>query len=316
VDTASSWARLLGIALIFVVFGGLGAVFYLLIFNRRTRQGLHDLAVGSFVVRGPAAAIPRSLATPRLHLIVACAWLAAMLIAPAVASWLARTSNLANAMIPLGSLQSALQAQVGRGKVKVTKGATTISTVRTGTSTTPFLQVDAQIAECRDQSDADAVMPVIAETVLNLHPDLLGAQVLIVQVSCGFDLGLAHWAKSARRALDVAGWRQQIAISHDSPDANWIRFYQTGTGSAPNVVWNTQYYIDVGSIRREGNLLRYRTRVFHADEDRADIFEMVADCAARTRGQMPSRSLYDTYEGTLGGEEIKRACELAARIAQ
>ncbi len=34
-----------------IVFGVGGATLYLLIFNRNTRQGLHDLAVGSYVVR-------------------------------------------------------------------------------------------------------------------------------------------------------------------------------------------------------------------------------------------------------------------------
>lgn len=45
-----------------LVFGVGGATLYLLIFNRNTRQGLHDLAVGSYVVRavdtGPVEAKP------------------------------------------------------------------------------------------------------------------------------------------------------------------------------------------------------------------------------------------------------------------
>ena len=33
-----------------LVFGGLFSVFYLYLFNRRTRQSLHDLVAGTFVV--------------------------------------------------------------------------------------------------------------------------------------------------------------------------------------------------------------------------------------------------------------------------
>src|SRR5476649_1025783 len=40
-----------GVPAALVVLGGLLALTYLLVFNRRTRQSLHDLAVGAFVVR-------------------------------------------------------------------------------------------------------------------------------------------------------------------------------------------------------------------------------------------------------------------------
>jgi uncharacterized RDD family membrane protein YckC len=64
VDIASTGplVSVLGALLSCVVFGGLGATVYLFICNRRTRQALHDLAVGSFVVRGEP--VPIGLATP------------------------------------------------------------------------------------------------------------------------------------------------------------------------------------------------------------------------------------------------------------
>lgn len=42
-----------GVAVAVVGLGGVSALAYLLVFNRRTRQSLHDLAVGAFVVRVP-----------------------------------------------------------------------------------------------------------------------------------------------------------------------------------------------------------------------------------------------------------------------
>lgn len=51
-----------GILGFIVVFGVGGSTLYLLITNRATRQGLHDLAVGSYVVKagepGPVGAMP------------------------------------------------------------------------------------------------------------------------------------------------------------------------------------------------------------------------------------------------------------------
>ena len=84
-----------------------------------------------------------------------------------------------------------------------------IAMVRAGTSTTSFLQVVAQPGEGHE--DLDALLPVIASTVLNLHPDLLGNQVLIVQVQRRFDLGIAGWSQSHRETRDATGWRERLA---------------------------------------------------------------------------------------------------------
>lgn len=200
---------LLGAFLIFVVFGGIGAIVYLFVFNRRTRQSLHDLAVGSFVVRGPPAAVPIGLSTPRLHLIVIGCWLTLALIAPGVGIWVARDSSLTASLKPLGELQAAIKAQLGVRQVKITVGHTTTAAVRAGTSTTSYLKVVAQPGE--GHKDLDALLPVIASTVLNLHPDLLGNQVLIVQVVRGFDLGIVRWSQTHGEALDAAAWREKLA---------------------------------------------------------------------------------------------------------
>jgi hypothetical protein len=105
-----------------------------------------------------------------------------------------------------------------------------------------------------------------------------------------------------------------LIASNSAHGENWIHYYQTGKGRPPNVVWNVHYYIDSDSIRREGNLLSYRAKVFNSDEElsNANTFtEMVVDCAAKTRGQVPSHELYATYEGTVGGEELKTVCRWA-----
>lgn len=215
VDATSLGPRLLGVVLAFVVFGGLGAISYLFVFNRSTRQSLHDLAVGSFVVRGPGVAIPTGLTTPRLHLIIVGCWLALALIGPVAVSWLARKPDITASMKPLGELQSALKTQFGVQHVTVTRNTTTMATVRTGTSTTSYLQVEVQVAAWHDQPDA--VIPMIAGSVLDRYPDLLGAQALIIQVSSGFDLGIATWSRSNREALDAAGWREKLARLHAPP---------------------------------------------------------------------------------------------------
>jgi hypothetical protein len=200
----------------FAVFGGLGSIVYLFVFNRRTRQSLHDLIVGTFVVRAQPLIASIRLSTPRLHLIVVGSWLAFALIGPGVAAWVTDQSSVAESLKPLTEIQTAIDAQVGVRRVAVMMGETTISAVHTGTSTMSYLQVEAQLHELPD--DVDAVLAEIAGVVLKLHPDLLGADILIVQVRHGFDFGVAGWSEAHREALDLATWREKVRSRPPRPN--------------------------------------------------------------------------------------------------
>ena len=201
--------------LVVVVFGGLGAIIYLFVFNRRTRQSLHDLSVGSFVVRSPSAEIPPGLSTPRLHLIAVGCWLALVLIVAEVGAW--RESSGSQTANPLGILQTAIKGQPGIAQAKVTKGSTTVAWMRSGSSTTSFLRIDARLAEPRD--DFDALLTTIAGTVLDLYPDLLGSQLLIVRAELRFDFGIVSWSSARQEALDATAWREKLRRRSVRPDS-------------------------------------------------------------------------------------------------
>jgi uncharacterized RDD family membrane protein YckC len=132
------------VALLFVVvFGGLGTIVYLYIFNRRTRQSLHDLAVGSFVVRAMAerTPVPASLATPRLHLYVVGCLFALMLALPIAAGLMEDDSTSRSAQAPLVELQRAIQVEHGIAQVGISTLTSTITTARSGTRTVTALEV-------------------------------------------------------------------------------------------------------------------------------------------------------------------------------
>jgi len=220
VDPVSAGGILLAYFLIFVVFGGLGAIVYLFIFNRRTGQSLHDLAVGSFVVRGPPAAIPIGLSTPQLHLIVVSLWLALALIAPAaIFNWVIHESGVAESIKPLVELQDAIKKRLDLRLVGVTMGKTSTAVIGTGgagTSTTSLLKVDAQLNHWNDD-EFEALLPKIAGTVLDLHSDLLGNDQLIVKVTRSFDLGIANFSDIRREQLDAAAWRANLSSLNFRP---------------------------------------------------------------------------------------------------
>jgi uncharacterized RDD family membrane protein YckC len=199
---------LLGDLLVFAVFGCGGAIVYLFVFNRRTRQSLHDLAVGSFVVRGPPPVAPIGVSIPHVHLKVIGCWLVLALIAPGVGIWAVHESGLTESLKPLGELQSAIKTQLDVRQVRVTMGSTSTAWLGAGPSTTSYLQVDAQPGA--SQKDLVTLATRIGEAVLDLHPDLLGKQLLIVRVERGFDLGIARWSQSHREAHDAAAWREKL----------------------------------------------------------------------------------------------------------
>jgi uncharacterized RDD family membrane protein YckC len=207
-------SEILGALLIFIVFGGLGAILYLLIFNRRTRQSLHDLAVDSFVVRNQPIHLPIDLFTPRLHLIVIGSWLVVTLIVPG--ALISSRFGLPEVR-PLSGLQATIPRRVPVHRVKVVIESTTFTTIRAGSWAQSVLRVDAQPNEL--EADLDALLLRIAGVVLDVHPDLLGKQVLIVNVSRGFDLGIANWNVGRQEQLDGAGWREKLRQSRGRPGA-------------------------------------------------------------------------------------------------
>jgi len=105
-----------------------------------------------------------------------------------------------------------------------------------------------------------------------------------------------------------------MGAAYQSPaiPENWLEYYRTGSGFPPNVQWDLNQ-IDANSIRRHENFLRYRVRVLFFSGEAGEFQEMQADCAARTRGQFPDPRMNSTYEGTLGGDEVKAACFIASQ---
>lgn len=109
----------LGYLLSLVVLGGIISILYLYIFNRRTRQSLHDLAVGSYVIRAdPAVEHPAFLTLWPGHRAVVAALIVLALGAPWVASRVANSTTFAG-ILPLYQMvvmqPHVLSAQVMRG---------------------------------------------------------------------------------------------------------------------------------------------------------------------------------------------------------
>lgn len=179
-------SSVLGYLLALIVFGGMLSIIYLYIFNRRTRQSLHDLAVGSCVVQ----AVPEtgSMAFPPIwqgHLVVVAVLVLLALGTPAVARRLAGTTTFAG-MLPLYQTLSTqphvITAQVVRGRFYV--NGTVTHAMQTA------LRLDAPM------TDDDAMAKRIAQMVAKGDPDIASEDAVQVTLIYGYTMGIASgWKK-------------------------------------------------------------------------------------------------------------------------
>lgn len=190
VDPNLAMSTPLGYLLALVVFGGMFAIVYLYLFNRRTRQSLHDLAVGSYVERFDRAAQPVPFPVVwRGHMVALAVIAVIALSGPAVASRFAKSQALAG-ILPLYRTLSAqphvMTVQVMRGWLSV--NGTTTHTLQAA------LQLDAPM------TDDGAMAKRIAQQMAKGDPDIANEDAVVVVLVYGYDMGIASgWKRHGYR---------------------------------------------------------------------------------------------------------------------
>ena len=180
-----------GSLLALIVFGGGFAIVYLYIFNRGTRQSLHDLAVGSYVVRvQPEASGAHFARVWHGHLVVTAVVALLCLGAPMAAKRLTETTLFAG-ILPL---YQTLEAQPHVLNASVMRGTASNWSTNNGHSTSHILsaqlRLDAPMTE-----DADYARH-IAQVMAKGDPQFANEDVVTVVLSYGYDIGIASgWKK-------------------------------------------------------------------------------------------------------------------------
>lgn len=184
------------------IFGAGFAIVYLYVFNRRTRQSLHDLLTGTMVVRATDVESP-SLSKVRIwkyHTIIAGGAAALMLIAGITMSvFMIEKFDLSK----LASLQGAIQDS---GKVH-------FSSVFVGNTWGPsgearYLKLDA-VWKGKPESYETAASE-IAAIALHDYPEATEIDVVMVNIVYGFDIGIASSWQSHSFAHRPSEWRQRL----------------------------------------------------------------------------------------------------------
>lgn len=191
----------------FLVFGVGLSIVYLLLFNRRTRQSLHDLAVGAYVVRyetnGPIGATERIWPT---HLGVVGLILAAALVLPYVVLKFSSSPPFA----ALLRVQQELQREPGVRHAAVFSGITREFRTNQGTRSTHIF--NAKLFFATPVANFDSAADRTVQVILNSDPSVAKEDVIAVTIVYGYDIGIASAWRSRSFAYSPEQWRQRISV--------------------------------------------------------------------------------------------------------
>ena len=196
-----------------VLMFGLGLVIvYFFIFNRKTRQSLPDLLVGSIVVKAEALhAISFSTKPWRGHYVIAGLIAVAACVAPFFSGMLAQSEPFSSLM----PLQKALASQPGVVSAGVSAGRQWSSSLKGKEQTQKYLQ--ARIWTKNHDSDFDAMAMRLAGVVLANYPAISEEDVVAVSISRGYDIGISSKWSTRNFAFSPAQWKQRLGEKADTP---------------------------------------------------------------------------------------------------
>lgn len=176
----SPWGYLLS----FIIFGGLLSVIYLYIFNRNTRQSLHDVIVGTYVININAE--QKSLKPIwKPHYVVSILFFVTAGIVPVF------TLDLATQQ-PFSQMLTTREALMNHDDVKyvtINDGKNITTTVKTGTTETTY--VSAQVFLNKNKIKDENLAKDLANSVLNTYSSAKEKNVIVIFLIYGYDIGIA-----------------------------------------------------------------------------------------------------------------------------
>jgi uncharacterized RDD family membrane protein YckC len=189
-----------------VVFGLGGATIYLMVFNRTARQGVHDLLLGTYVVKLGGTAIKSFPTTPRLHWIVGAAWLGMVATGSLIASIVAPSVISESSLAPVMNLYYHLQNDPRFFTVGVS------DTTFSGSNTEPtrVLVITAWYKGKLEEGDSEDVIQSIVKAVLENSENIDDYDGIQVRITTAYDIGIASANVTLSFGNSIEGWRREI----------------------------------------------------------------------------------------------------------
>jgi uncharacterized RDD family membrane protein YckC len=195
----------LSFLLVAVVFGGILSVIYLYLFNRVTRQSLHDLVTGTLVVNAKVEEQEIGKVW-KVHLGVVVALFTTTALLPLFVESLAQQEHFSG----MTKAYEEIKALPGIRNPRVTTGTTTFSSSDSGTRTSTHVVVKAGL-------DTDVISDVglarkLADIAISNYPKALDKDVIRVTLYYGYDIGI--WSQWSSYAHD---FNPREFFDHDKP---------------------------------------------------------------------------------------------------
>jgi uncharacterized RDD family membrane protein YckC len=186
-----------------IVFGLGGAIWYLIVFNARTRQSLHDLVVGSYVVRAGSEAADKPKVWRGHYVVVALIFLLVavvpMLLGNMVKNWLGNE---------IFAAYGAIQHQPEVAMTSVVAGQTVFWDNKGGERFATAVTVTARLNRRVENLDAEANK--LVGILLQEYPEAGKKDSIGIVLSTGFNLGIWSWSHSEAFSFSPDQWRQRL----------------------------------------------------------------------------------------------------------
>lgn len=171
-----------------IIFGGLMSIIYLYIFNRTTRQSLHDLVVGTYVVNANEAKEEQGRVWS-VHFIMVALLFAISATLPMFTNNLAQDPKLQEIL----RVQDAISDEDRVRKSAVFSGATTFSAVEGPITKTTYVTVRAFLSS-NEVDDVDFAR-YLATIVIAHHPEANNKDTIKIILTHGYDIGIwSQWS--------------------------------------------------------------------------------------------------------------------------
>lgn len=191
------------------VFGLGGVLLYTMLFNWKGRQGIHDLAVGTYVVRlkgDPIAAFPK---TARIHLWVTGGWAAFVSVALVVGAFLSSALLGSGTLAPVMDVYRTLSND---GRFFSSTVLDSVSLVSGGTSS-HSLVISVWYRGNPGTDEREAVVKDVVRTAFD-HMSTIGSfDAIRVTLTSGYDIGIASGNLSMSFARSVDDWAQELGLA-------------------------------------------------------------------------------------------------------
>lgn len=205
---------IIAIVLAIIVVGGTLALIYGLVFNRTTRQGIHDLLVGSYVINAPPdleAATPR---IPRIHQRITFGLLGIGLLI-GIVGLLVQRSQPTLGIVETGEWEEIqeLQSSLMEEGEFFSVGVNRVNRSQIGNSTVLRdlnIEVWAKTSCRRNPGYCDDLVEQVAHTAFEKYDNIENLSGMRIAVVNRFDLGLANGNLTRGTARSMEDWQKEL----------------------------------------------------------------------------------------------------------